>query len=207
MIKKQNAIKKSYVKLLLSTLITVFIIALMSCDGRKSKHQALSESIETFRKEITIQIDTYEPEAYMEHKVDTLLSNGFRVSINVFSDMNKNVVFTEIKDTINYKRHYRNFKFDIAVEKGGEQVYNESFNKDDINTLFKYNSATKPNNDDYDFDKLGVLKSIVLNDNPSTSEDIKIEVLYTIPNTNRQSLHTLIINDKGLMKVQRIQTN
>ena len=52
------------------------IIAFTSCEGRKTKNQALSEDIEEFKKTVTVEVPVYEPESYMEREIDTLLHNG-----------------------------------------------------------------------------------------------------------------------------------
>ena len=187
----------------------LLLIALVasSCEGRKTRNQALSEDIEEFKKTVTVEIPVYEPESYIEREVDTLLHNGYRVKINTFSDMENSVLFTKIKDTVNYQTHYRNFKFNILVEKNGKSVYNRLFDKKAINKLFTYDTITKSNLEDDNFDKLGVLKSIELNDNFPNSESVQIDIMYAIPNTNRVSLHTLSINEEGLIHVERKELN
>jgi len=187
----------------------LLLIALVasSCEGRKTRNQALSEDIEEFKKTVTVEIPVYEPESYIEREVDTLLYNGYRVKINTFSDMENSVLFTKIKDTVNYQTHYRNFKFNILVEKNGKSVYNRLFDKKTINKLFTYDTITKSNIEDDDFDKLGVLKSIELNDDFLNSESVQIDIMYAIPNTNRVSLHTLSINEEGLIHVERKELN
>ncbi len=98
-------------------LLLIFVIGLMSCEGRKTQKQALSEGIEVFKKEASLEVDLYQPETYAEREVDTLLSNGYRIKIKTSTDMENNVLFTKIKDTVNYQTYYRNYKFKISVEK------------------------------------------------------------------------------------------
>jgi hypothetical protein len=117
--------------------------------------------------------------------------------------MDHSVLFTKIKDTLNYRTYYRHFKFDILVEKDGKTIYNNQFDKRKINKLCRFDSVTKSNIQDYDFDKLGVLKSVQFKDSLDSSQGITIEVLYTIPETDRYSLHTLLINKNGTLDVTR----
>ncbi|WP_299521284.1 hypothetical protein [Winogradskyella sp.] len=180
-------------------LFLVFVVS--SCEGRKTKNQALSEDIEEFKKTVTVEVPVYEPKSYLERQVDTLLHNGYRVKIKTHTDMDNAVLFTKIKDTINYQTYYRNFKFSILIERNGKRIFNNYFDKEHINQLFKYNASNIPALKD--FDKLSVLKSIELNEGVSNSESIEIDVLYAIPNTDRVSLHTMIINESGMMTIEQ----
>ncbi len=183
-------------------LLAILIIGFTSCEGRKTQRQALSEDIEAFKKEVEVEKIVYEPEAYMQREVDTLLYNGYRVKIKTYSDMDNAVLFTKIKDTINYQTYYRNFGFDILIEKNGKRIFNQYFNKEKVNSLFKFDTIK-----DYNFVELGVLKSIEINDDLSFSDRIKIEVMYAIPETDKTSLHSLSIDNKGTLKVEHIETN
>ena len=58
--------------------------------------------------------------------------------------------------------------------------------------------------EDYDFDKFGVLESINLVDNIPQPNIIEIDILYTIPETERVSLHKLFIDENGLYEFKRI---
>lgn len=190
-------------KLLIQAIITLFFLAFLNCEGRKTQSQALAEDIEEFKKKVTIEIDVYQPETYVEQEVDTLYHNGYRVKIKTYSDMNNSVLFTKIKDTINYQTYYRNYKFDILVEKDGKLIFNESFDKEKVNQLFKFNSQGKSNA--IDFKELGILKSIEINRNSPISDVIKIDLMYVIPETDKNSLYSLLIDNKGVMKIENIE--
>jgi hypothetical protein len=178
-------------------LLLLFAIGFTSCEGRKTSRQALSESIEEFKKNINFETSVYIPETYLEHEVDTLMSNGYRVKIKTYSDMASSVLFTKIKDTINYQTHYRNFKFHISVTKDNKPIYSESFDKKKVNTTFNYNANLVSESPLYNFDKLAVLKSIQVNDDPSYKNKVLIDILYAIPETDRIASHTLSINENG----------
>ena len=183
----------------------LLIIGLTSCEGRKTQNQALKEDIEEFSKEVSIQVDVYEPEAYVEREVDTLLSNGYRVKIKTYSDMDNSVLFTKVKDTINYQTHYRNYKFDILVEKEGRLIYKESFDKEKANTLFGYRDDLSSKSPYHNFNTLGVLKSIQVDDEPMLKDKVLIYVMYIIPETNRYALHTLFINNDGTKNMVHVK--
>ena len=93
-------------KLLL--LFLVSIITLISCDGRKTKNDALKESITKFRDSVSpFEISEYIPNIYSEIKTDTILSNGFTVKISAITDMDHSIL-KEIKtDTTIVKQYHR----------------------------------------------------------------------------------------------------
>ncbi|MEO1032455.1 MAG: hypothetical protein AAFX55_13675 [Bacteroidota bacterium] len=186
-------------------ILLLLALAVTSCEGRKTQSQALKEDIEDLKKTVTVEIPVYQPESYMEREVDTLLHNGYRVKIKTYTDMDHAVLFTKIKDTVNYQTYYRNFKFHILIEKNGKRIFNTHFDKKRINTLLEYSNSPIP--ELRDFEKLSVLKSIELNKDFPNSEHIEIDVMYAIPNTDKVALHTISINEKGLINIERKQVN
>lgn len=181
-------------------LVGLFVIIcaiLASCEGRRSKNQALKNSIEEYNKRVNVQVDVFEPLNYSEREVDTIMSNGFRVKIKSYTDMNHSVLLTKIKDTINYQTSYRNFKFDIRVEKDGKLLCNETYNKQKVNELFGFNDKYLENDDLYSFNELAILKSINVIDYLENKDHVVVEVMYEIPETSRRSFHKIIIDNKG----------
>ena len=122
-------------------IILILVIGLTSCEGRKSQSQALSESIDEFKKSASLEVDVYVPETYLEQRVDTTLSNGYKIVIKTYSDEENNVLFSKIKDTVNYQTYYRNYKFDISITKNEQLVYSESFDKPRVNKDFNYKAS------------------------------------------------------------------
>jgi len=188
-------------------LLLIFVIGLMSCEGRKTQKQALSEGIEVFKKEASLEVALYQPETYAEREVDTLLSNGYRIKIKTSTDMENNVLFTKIKDTVNYQTYYRNYKFKISVEKEGKVIYNESFNKARANKALNYSANYAPGSLLYDFDRLAVLKSIQIDDDLSIKNGIAIDIMYAIPETNKYASHRLFIDEKGTSNIINLPVN
>ena len=188
-------------------LLLILVIAFTSCEGRKTKNQALSESIKEFKKSANLEVDIYLPKTYIEREIDTLLSNGYRVKIKTYSDMNNSVLFSKIKDTINYQTHYRNYKFDILVEKEGELIYNESFDKLKANKALDYNANYASNSHLYNFDKLAVLKSIQVDDDISPKNMITIDIMFAIPETSRYAFHKMYIDERGKSSFVYIEEN
>ncbi len=188
-------------------LLLIIVIGFTSCEGRKTQSQALSESIEEYKKSASLEVDVYHPETYVEREVDTLLSNGYRVKIKTFADMDNSVLFTKIKDTINYQTYYRNYKFDIRVEKNGKLIYKERFDKSKANKALNYNSNYASGSQLYNFDKLAVLKSIQVDEDVSLKNVVAIDIMFAIPESNKYSNHKLFIDEKGLSNFVYIEVS
>ena len=185
--------------------LIIIVIGFTSCENRKSKSQALSESVKEFKKTVNLETNVFIPDTYFEHEVDTLISNGYRVKIKTYTDMSNSVLFSKIKDTINYQTYYRNFKFDITVSKNEKVIYQENFNKEKVNKAFNYNPNLVEGSDLYNFDKLAILKSIQVNDDPTYQNMVVIDILYAIPESDKSASHTLFINSKGKSNIVQIE--
>lgn len=188
-------------------LLIILIIAFTSCEGKKTKSQALSESIEEFKKTVNFETNVYIPESFMEREVDTTLSNGFHVKIKTYSDMSNAVRFSKIIDTINYQTHYRNFKFEVIVSKNDKEIYNKSFDKKKINKAFNYSNKLMSGSDLYNFDTLAVLESINVNDDPSYTNMVIIDIVYAIPESDKYALHRLFIDERGKSNIVQTEVN
>ena len=186
-------------------LLLLLTIGFTSCEGKKTKHQALSESIEEFKTSVSFETNVYIPETYLEHEVDTLMRNGFRVKIKTYSDMTNSVQFSKIKDTINYQTYYRNFKFDVSVTKDEKVIYIESFDKKKVNEAFNYNANLVSGSELYNFDTLAVLKSIQVNDDPTYTNEVLIDIMYAIPESDRSASHRLCIDAKGKSNIVQVE--
>lgn len=178
-------------------ILIVMVLGFTSCDGRKTKNQALNESVDNFKKSVTIQVDEFVPEKYAEREVDTTLFNGFKIKIKHYTDMDNSVLFSKIKDTINYQTYYRNFKFDVMVEKDNKFIYKKSFNKTEANKILGYEPNLNRSSPFYNFEKLSVLQSIKVNYDITSTNEVAIDIVYAIPNTNKKALHQLIIDEHG----------
>ena len=188
-------------------LLLIIVIGFTSCESRKTQKQALSESIEVFKKEANLEVHVYQPKTYVEREVDTVLSNGYRIKIKTSTDLENNVLYTKIKDTVNYQTHYRNYKFKIIVEKEGKVIYNESFNKSKANKVLNYSATYASGSQLYDFDKLAVLKSIQIDNDLFIKNGIAIDIMYAIPETNKYASHRLFIDEKGKSNIVNLPLN
>jgi len=192
-------------KHLLGILIIVASITFMNCEGRRTQSQALSKSIEKFKKKVNFETNVYIPKTYIEQETDTLLSNGYHVKIKTYTDTSNAVHFSKIKDTINYQTYYRNFKFDISVSKDNKLIYHERFDKKKVNKAFNYSTNLVSGSELYNFDALAVLKSINVNDDPTYTNMVLIDITYAIPESDRYASHTLFIDEKGKSNIVQIE--
>lgn len=115
-------------------LLLAIILLNVSCDGRdrmhKSNQEVLKENklLDSFSERIT-----YIPESYTETQTDTILSDGTKIAIKLYSDMGKSVLKTFKKDAIQHKEYHRDFNAHIIVYKHDSEIFNQIINKDFLN--------------------------------------------------------------------------
>ena len=160
----------------------IILVAISSCDGRKSSQQALKEAVVEFKQEVPIQIDEYFPSEYFESYNDTILDSGYHVHIKTVPDLENEVVLTVIKDTINYQKHYRNFKIDIELRTDQGNLIKEHFTKERINLLVRESHRNYRQ-----FSNEMVLKAVNINYLESTSKAVVFDLLYHLPETDKTS--------------------
>lgn len=175
-------------------IILITFIALVSCDGRersfKTNQTILKEQqlLDSFSKNTK-----YIPHTYTEIVTDTLLSNGFKVHIKRYSNMNKSNLYTYKKGIITYNEFYRELKSIITVTKNGNTLFNEGIDK---SFLLNYNE---------DYKKL--LKSYYLKDiwleHYSTLQHNTITITLLLCQLGTTNCLTLEqeIDDKGNFKI------
>ena len=174
-------------------LFTIFI----SCDGRKSQHQALNESVEKFKKNKSFTYNIFKPETLLKKTIDSTLSNGYRVKIKIDTDITNFVAIINKNNSIQQTTNYRNYKFNITVEKKGKLIFNDSFDKIKTNKLLNFKKDLSQNMPLYNFDKLSVLQYIALRDDAFFENQILIDLIYAIPETDRYIEKTISITDDG----------
>jgi len=112
-------------------IVLVIVSIFMSCDGRKSHNEALKNSIEKFRDSIELaEIAEYIPKEYSEIVTDTILNNGFKVSIKTYTDMKKSVAGTYQEDSTIFKNYYREWISEVMIQKDNKTIFNEIIDRD-----------------------------------------------------------------------------
>lgn len=169
-------------------LFFILIVAFSSCDGRDRKHKTSKEVLEenglleSFSENIK-----YFPEEYAEHTNDTILSNGFRVKIKNYTNMNNSILHAFKADTIQHKHYFREIVSEIIVYKDEKLIFKES-----IDSNFLSNSSDYLNNE------------IVVDEYKSLKTD-KLHLIASqcIPKSINCSIYNIIIDEKGNYELKK----
>lgn len=179
-----------------TALILGIIICLLSCDGREKVKR---KPIETLKEKNMIESfstrESYYPKTYSEVKTDTILSNGYTVKVNTFTDMRSSYLKQFKHDAINYKYHYRDFKAEI-VASHNSIIFNDVIDKDYI---LKHDKSVAY------FLKSSILKSVWVNQEQTVKQDkLVVNILFTQPNSNTNKMFELVIEPNGQYKLINI---
>ena len=102
-------------------------------------------------------------------------------------------IITEIKDTINYQRHYRNFIFTVEWGKNPATTFKENFSKNRITELLEK---------DFLLSSDMILNAIDIDHLNSSSKEIVVNLSYAIPETTYSTEIELSLNESGDFTVQ-----
>ena len=172
--------------------ILIVVIAFTSCDGRKSKKLALADSINTFKKTNTIEISNYIPESYRETTLDTTFDSKFRLKLKTFTDLDHSVLKEIIKDTIHYKKHYRQLKSTIEISYNNKVIYKRTLSNANLNNLLKLNKANFNSK---------IIQGVWLNNENTTTKLIALDFSICEPELENCSDFRLSINKYGEEKL------
>lgn len=177
--------------------LCIVAIVFTSCDGRKTTNQSLTESIEAFKKNNTIEQVSYIPKYYAEHVTDTVLSNTYAVTIKTYTDMDSNILKSIKKDSINYNSYYRNIVSQINIKQKDDIVFRQTIDKAFIASYT------------VDTDRLdkSILQGVWVNQALSIQNNaVVIDLSYREPKTNHHLMYQLSVNTKGIV-VNRLKEN
>ena len=105
------------------------IITLISCDGRKTRNDALKESITKFKDSIKpTEVLKYIPQEYAEIETDTILKSGFKIKISSNTDMEHSILKKNFKESSVVKQFHRKNNVDLKVSYKDNLVFNQSIN-------------------------------------------------------------------------------
>jgi len=114
----------------------------MSCDGRDRATYSNKENVENSKlSDSFFEKKEYIPEIYTQFDVDTLLSNGFRIKIKVYSDMESSYLNEFRLDSIKYKHYYRYFNADLKVIKNKKEIYSNTISHHILGDILKNTSG------------------------------------------------------------------
>lgn len=171
-------------------IITILSLLLFTCEGRKSHHQSLKQSVAQFKKENDLVKIVYLPEHYQETKVDSTLSNGYTARIKTFTNMQESRLFIDTKDNILTKTYYRNIESDVTVKFKNNIVFNSSITNQFIENALKTSRVKLKNY---------MLDGISINQGKSLDKNLlSIDIRYSNLNTQKNHLYfNLQINRMG----------
>ena len=179
----------------LYVLSVLIIITFISCDGIDRKHKSNEEVLkenkllDSFTENIK-----YIPEAYTEVNTDTILSNGFRVKIKTYTEMQDNVFNEFTIDSIRYKFYYRNYTGKLDVFYNNKSILKETINKSYLNK-----------SNDKDFWDDAIMGGIYLNELISTKKEVYISVLYCIPESETCKEFNIIVDKEGNTTLEELE--
>lgn len=107
-------------------LLLVFVVSIVSCEGNKTKADALKESVSKFKDSLGIlEITAFIPEQYAEVKTDTIFSNGFSVSIKTFTNMKRSVTYKyQVDNTLTHIDNFRDWVSEVEIKKNDKVIFN-----------------------------------------------------------------------------------
>ncbi|GAA4808830.1 hypothetical protein [Litoribaculum gwangyangense] len=113
-------------------ILLLLAISIFGCHNNKTKQDTLNESISKFVNSLKpVEIVEFIPKEYTQVISDTILSNGFRVKIKSYTNMEKSVHKTIINDNyINQNNNYRDWISEVKIEKDGKLIWSETINDD-----------------------------------------------------------------------------
>lgn len=175
---------------LLLIFVVVISFTVFSCDGRdkryKTNREILQEQnlLKSFSKSIT-----YIPEAYIKISNDTILSNGYRVKIESYTDMEHSYLRTYVKNNIQHIHYYRQIKSIIKISKQNNDILIMPVTKDNLIAKNRSLSKTLENK---------IIKGIWLDEyNSNKQNKVIIDILFYEPETKNTVYCSLSFDKEG----------
>lgn len=170
--------------------VFLFTFTLLSCDGRyklyKTNQEILKEHklFESFSEQIN-----YIPESYLETSNDTILSNGYKIKLKSFTDMDNSQLSYYTKDNIQYKNYYRNINTSITILKDNQEIFSKTVNKD---TIIEFDESFNKSI------KNKIIKGVWVDEYASLiNNNVIIEMLFSEIGNNKSIHLKLVFNAQG----------
>lgn len=174
----------------------VVILSFIACDGQDRMHKAPQEVLlenkllDSFSENIT-----YIPKEYTEVVTDTILSNGFRIKIKYYTDMNNSILEEKTIDSIKHKNYYRDGIATIIVTKNSTELLNKTFTKSSFAQL----------ENEIDTLQMGL---IYINQQESLKENkASIYFPFCTIDTSHCLFYELSINNQGETDIKLVSNN
>ena len=165
-------------------LIAPLIIGLASCDGRTSMKKSLTQSVEDYQKANLIIKTEYHPVDYREFESDTILSNGYRVKISNYTNMQKSILKEKLSGIELAKNYYREINSKITISHKESIIFSKII---DFNYLRNRLEQLEKNSEPYE------LRSISVNQYESIiTNSIILNIDYSDMNSKQQTFKVRI---------------
>ncbi|WP_298342492.1 DUF4738 domain-containing protein [uncultured Algibacter sp.] len=181
----------------LIVLIFIFVISLISCDGRDRKYMNNTEILQenNLLNKFSEQVK-FVPNSPVAINTDTILSNGFNVKINYRSIENNAFykVTKKEKDSI-IKMNYKNFEAHIEVFKDDTPINQSTINK----LLFsEFENAS--------FSNQAIMQYVWVDHNKSSDDVLYLNTSFNIPETETFKDFIVAIDKKGTIRIEQNPT-
>ncbi len=175
-------------------LLLLIAVLFIGCDGRSRAKQTNAEVLKEHNLLDSFSEHTkYVPMEYTEVVTDTILSNGFKVKVKTYSDMETNISKRFKKNAITHHVLYREIVSEVSVFKDGRLVFNETIN----------DSFLKKHIPNIKGLKESINKGVAINEEKSIeTNNIHIAISNCKPdNTKNCPSYYIIIDEKGHFKI------
>lgn len=178
-------------------IVLIFIcLGFVSCDGRKSRSEALKSSIEEFNeKQSDVVIINYYPEEYTEVVTDTLISNYVNVHIKNYSLASESLLISYSDHKIpKIKKQHRVFESEVVVSTPSKEILNTHISAEQFKFI-----------DSDEFWNHATLEHVWVNQELSTSDDIKLDMSFIDPSNDSYKIYRMSINESGQKNIKLIE--
>lgn len=185
--------------LLLIACISFFAFA--SCDGRQTKKDSLKKAVVKFKDSVKpTTVVKYKPEMYAEVLTDTILSNGYSVSVKTYTDMQNSVTHNyQIDDFNMVKDIYRKWISEVTITKDNIIIFRETIDEQFLNKENKLKADKSLLN--------SISIGVEVDEELSlTNNEIYLHTAILYPKEEKQILYILKINDKGYSVLKELNT-
>lgn len=171
-------------------------IGFISCDGRKSRSEALKSSIKDFNeKQADVVVVSYYPKDYTEVVTDTIICNSVNVHIKNYSRLDKSLLISvNDKTKPKSKKEHRVFESDVVVSTPTRELLKIHISAEQFKSIdpdIFWNHAT--------------LQHVWVNQELSTIDYIKLDMSFINPSNNSYKIYRMSINKSGQKETSLIE--
>ena len=180
-------------------IMLLLALYILSCDGRKTKAESLKESVAKFKDSLgKLEITEYLPEKHVEVKTDTILTNGFSISIKTYTNMKRVVTCkNQVDNTLTYINNYRDWVSEVTIKKNDKVIFDRVF---DAN-FFLENDKTIADS----LHKAINNKVWIDDDFPLNKNYVNLVGGFIFPESKKTLYYDIKIDNEGKYSVQKIE--